>query len=80
MRIVKELNYKDCKITVYQWNGKFIIKLEQDNLEQTYKIREYDIAGEQSLNNLLDEEFMSHANRLFEEMKISLKNSMDRNE
>jgi hypothetical protein len=45
MRVIAELPHPDCKITLFSMNSKFIIKFEQSNLEQTYKIAEMDIVG-----------------------------------
>src|SRR5690606_39924556 len=43
MRTIAELPHPDCKITIFSMNQKFIIKIEQGSLEQSYKIPELDV-------------------------------------
>ena len=43
MKIIKEQTISRIKITVFQWNNKFLIKYEIPNLEQTYKIAESEV-------------------------------------
>lgn len=72
MRVVKEINHQACKITIFNWNGKYLIKLEQGDLEQTYKISEMDVIDVSDLDKLLDKEFISSAIERFKSMAISL--------
>lgn len=72
MRVVKEINNERCKITVFSWNAKYLIKLEQGDLEQTYKVDEMDILDENDLNEILSESFISEAIQRFKEMNESL--------
>jgi hypothetical protein len=46
MRVVGEIPHSDCKITIFSWNNRYLIKLEQGLLEQTFKVNEFDISGE----------------------------------
>lgn len=71
MRVVKEFNDKPCKVTVFSWNGKYLIKLEHHGLEQTFKVSEFDVL-EQELEELLNEEFMEQAMTRFDEMAQAL--------
>lgn len=72
MRLVREIANPDFKITVFSWNNRFLVKLEQGVLEQTFKIPEADVAGEEDLLSLLDAEFLQQANDRFMEMGHSL--------
>ena len=72
MRLVRELSHSDCKITIFSWNNRYLIKLEQGLLEQTFKIPETDIVTEEDLITLLDAEFLHQAGRRFEDMGQSL--------
>lgn len=72
MRILAELPHPECKITIFGMNQKFIIKLEQGNLEQSYKIAEADIiGGVNGVFELLDEEFLKQAVANFKAMRNS---------
>lgn len=46
--------------------------MEQGLLEQTFKIPEHDLSGEQDLDAILDAEFLHQASRRFLEMGQSL--------
>ena len=59
MRIVKEISHPGCKISIFSWNGKYLIKFEQGDLEQTYKIDETDLTGDDDLHNRLNESFIN---------------------
>ena len=71
MRLVRELAHPDCKITIFSWNNRYLIKLEQGTLEQTFKIPEMDITSEDDLVDLLDAEFLQQAGLRFQEMGYS---------
>lgn len=72
MRVVKEISHPECKITIYAWNNRYLIKLENGLLEQTFKIHEYDVSGEAELLEILDEEFIQQALTRFREMGQSI--------
>lgn len=78
MRVVVEIPHKECKITVFAWNNRYLIKLEQGLLEQTFKINEYDLAGESELFKIIDEPFIQEAIKRFEEMNSSLLQTLQR--
>ena len=75
MRVVREINDKPCKITVFSWNGKYLIKLEQGALEQTYKVSEMDVL-EAEIDEILSDEFIKEALTTFETMGASLGKSL----
>ena len=55
-------------------NQKFIVKIEQGTLEQTYKISEMDLTdGVNSVFELLDEEFLKTVGTRFAEMRKDYK-------
>ncbi len=68
MRIVGEISHPQCKITLYAWNNRYLVKLEQGYLEQTFKIDQYDLASEADLNAIVNEDFIQQALRRFDEM------------
>ncbi|GAA0885411.1 hypothetical protein GCM10009120_40100 [Sphingobacterium siyangense subsp. cladoniae] len=62
-------------------NQKFIIKFEQGNLEQSYKIAEMDIiGGVNGVFDLLDEEFLKSVIDQFASMRQSFNNAYSRYE
>lgn len=72
MRTVKEINHPACKITIFNWNGKYLIKLEQGDLEQTFKIDELDVLSPDDLDEVLNETFIADALQRFKSMSIAL--------
>jgi hypothetical protein len=68
MRIVGEIPHPQCKITLYAWNNRYLVKLEQGYLEQTFKIDQYDLTSEADLNAIVNEDFIQQALRRFDEM------------
>ena len=78
MRVVLEIPHRDCKITVFAWNNRYLIKLEQGLLEQTFKVNEYDLSGESELPKIIDEPFIQEAIRRFADMNASLQQALQR--
>ena len=72
MRLVREIPHPDCKITIFSWNNRYLIKLEQGLLEQTFKIPEMDVTGEEELLSVIDAEFLHQASDRFQYMGQSL--------
>jgi hypothetical protein len=74
MRVIKEFNLNQTiKGTLFGWNGKYIVKLENGNLEQTYKIPETDVTGITDIDSLLaNPDFLAKAEAIFSEMDSNL--------
>lgn len=68
MRVVKEIPHPRFKITVFSWNNKYIIKIEDSHLEQSFKIDATEIAGLDEIEAMLTEEFLLSALKRFAEM------------
>lgn len=78
MRVIADIPHPDCKITLFYWNSKYIIKLERGPLEQTYKVSEFDVTGEQDVRKLLDASFLADVMRRFAEMEGSFYQALSR--
>jgi hypothetical protein len=74
MRVIKEFTLsQSIKCTVFSWNGKYIIKLEMGNLEQTYKVSEMDVTGLADVDSLISSpEFCKKAEQIFQTMEQNL--------
>ncbi len=61
MRILAELPHPECKITLFNMNQKYIVKFEQGQLEQSYKLSELDLTGggANEIFQMMDEEFIA---------------------
>ncbi len=78
MRVIKEIAHPSCKITLFAWNNRYIIKVERGFFEQTFKLNEYDLNHEQEVVQLVDEEFVSQCIARFEQMAASLAQAQHR--
>lgn len=76
MRVVGEIPHPQCKITIFSWNNRYLIKLENGLLEQTFKINEYDIMQEADLTALLDRQFIAECLNRFQNMAKSLEDAL----
>ena len=76
MRVVNEIAHPDCKITIFSWNNRYLLKFELGLLEQTYKINQYDITAESELKTLVSEDFIQKVLILFGEMEKNLNDAM----
>ena len=68
MKIIRNISHPECNITVFQWNGKYIIKFETPSLEQTYKVSELDLLSEKDLEAVLSGDFIRKVLSRFDEM------------
>ena len=72
MRVVGEIPHPDCKITIFHWNNRYLIKLEAGLFEQTFKINEYDLDSEGDLRKIVSKDFIARAMNRFSDMSNSL--------
>jgi hypothetical protein len=79
MRIIAEIPHPDFKVSILNMNRKFIIKIEQGALEQTYKVTEMDLMdGVNSVFELLDDAFYKTVAARFTEMRKDWKETYNR--
>lgn len=72
MRTISEIHHPNCRITIFLWNQKYLVKFEQEGLEQTYKINQFDVAGEDELKKIINEDFIESVVKRFDEMRKEL--------
>lgn len=77
MRIIGEIPHPDCKITLFSWNNRYLIKIEQGLLEQTFKVDQFELTGEQDLISMVNEPFIAEALMRFKSMEKSLWEAMN---
>lgn len=53
MRIISEVSHPQCKITIFSWNNKYLIKFERGLIEQTYKVPEEEVRGDEDIKKLV---------------------------
>lgn len=72
MRIIGEIPHSQCKITLFHWNNRYLIKLEKGYLEQTFKVDQFELPAEGDLLKIVNEPFIQDALKRFESMDQSL--------
>ncbi|MBS7563304.1 hypothetical protein KHS38_02715 [Mucilaginibacter sp. Bleaf8] len=76
MRVIAEIPHAEFKVSILSMNNKFIIKIEQGALEQTYKIPDMDLTdGINSVFEILDEEFYKTVATRFADMRKDFKDA-----
>lgn len=69
MRVVAELPHPRFKVTVFSWNEKYIVKVEIDQYEQVYKIKEMDVNGLEEVKEMINDEFLDNCMQRFLTMR-----------
>ncbi|MGB3780718.1 MAG: hypothetical protein WA960_20305, partial [Tunicatimonas sp.] len=72
MLVIGEIPHPACKITLFSWNAKYLIKLERGLIEQTFKVPELEVTGDDDIKEMLKGDFLQEALRRFDEMDDSL--------
>ena len=84
MRHVADLPHPHVKITLLAWAGKYLLKLEQGPLEQTYKVAELDLSGaappDVEIRQVLDDEFVAAAVARFAAMHQDMRAAFARHD
>jgi len=79
MRVIAEIPHPEFKVSIFNMNRKFIIKIEQGALEQTYKVADSDLMdGVNSVFELLDEAFYLTVAARFTDMRKDWRESYNR--
>ncbi|MFD2203384.1 hypothetical protein [Shivajiella indica] len=68
MRVVKEFFKEEIRISIFNWNNKFILKFEFGPMEQTFKIPEIDVLDENDLDGFCEGWFFEEVKSRFKEM------------
>ena len=78
MRVIGEIPHPVMKITIFYMNQKYLIKFENNGLEQIYKISEFDymVNSLDDIYKVVTEDFIHRVLSLFAEMQKSLSESL----
>ncbi|MFY7991128.1 MAG: hypothetical protein ACOVO3_10350 [Fluviicola sp.] len=69
MRIVAEIPHPRYKIQIHSYNGKYMVKIELGQFEQTYKIAETDVMSLDEVKNMITPELLTNALQRFIAMR-----------
>tara|TARA_B100000287_G_C20661104_1_gene790175 strand:+ start:1496 stop:1726 length:231 start_codon:yes stop_codon:yes gene_type:complete len=73
MRIVSNLFKDDIKISIFDYDLKYVIKFEFNRLEQTYKVDKFEYRNLSELEKKINSHFLENIKKRFHKMSIDLK-------
>lgn len=76
MRVLREFTKEDIRISIFNWNNKYLMKFELGPMEQTFKVPELDVLVEADLEGFCEGEFFEQVKERFKEMGQSLQNQL----
>lgn len=69
MRLIKDIPHERYKIQLFHYNGKYIVKIELGQFEQSFKIGETDVHSMEDVEKMLSPELLSNCLGRFIEMR-----------
>jgi len=73
MRLIKTLFIEDIKITIFDFDLKYVIKFENYRLEQTFKLDKLEFNGLDDLERKINSDIIKSIKNRFSDMKSDLK-------
>jgi len=69
VRLIKDIPHEKYKIQLFQYNGKYILKIELGQFEQTYKIGDTDVYGVEDVEKMITPQLLKNSLNRFVEMR-----------
>ena len=69
MRLIKEIPHEHYRITVHNYNTKYLLKIELGQFEQVFKIGETDVMSLDELENMMTPQLLSNCLTRFIQMR-----------
>lgn len=69
MRLIKDIPHERYKIQLLHYNGKYIVKIELGQFEQSFKIGELDVLSMEDVEKMISPELLSNCLKRFVEMR-----------
>jgi hypothetical protein len=69
LRLVKDIPHERYKIQIFQYNSKYILKIELGQFEQIFKIGETDVEGLSEVENMITQDLLKNSLTRFIEMR-----------
>jgi len=77
MRLVAEIPHDRYKISIFNYNQKFVIKIELGQFEQIFKIGELDVTSIDDVKNMITPELLSNCLQRFIQMRSDWENGFN---
>jgi hypothetical protein len=72
MRVVKSYVCKDINVNIFEYNLKYLIKFEYQDMEQTYKVDMLEVRGVDDVINKIDSSYIEVITENFKVMREQL--------
>lgn len=69
MRVIDEIPHERFKIQIFNYNSKYIVKIELGQFEQSYKIGEIDVMGLNDVKGMVNQDFLRGCLKRFVTMR-----------
>lgn len=69
MRLVADIPHERYKIQVFNYNTKYIVKIELSQFEQTFKISETDVNGLEDVKKMITNQLLNNSLERFVSMR-----------
>jgi hypothetical protein len=78
MRVIAEIPHPSCKVSVFYMNQKYIIKIEQGNVEIGYKISEIDyvVSGLEAVISIIEKDLLTDSLPVLDTLKETLSKAL----
>ena len=78
MRLIKEIPHERYRISVHNYNAKYLVKIELGQFEQTFKIGETDVQSLEDLEGMLNPQLLSNCLQRFIQMREDWENAFNK--
>jgi hypothetical protein len=69
VRVIAEVPHERYKIQIFNYNSKYIVKVELGQFEQVFKIGELDVNGIEDIQSMVTEELLENCLQRFISMR-----------
>lgn len=69
MRVIADVPHPRFKIQIFSYNGKFLLKIELGQFEQTFKVSETDVNGVEDIKRMVTTELLTNCLHRFIQMR-----------
>ncbi|MBM3451845.1 MAG: hypothetical protein FJX84_01755 [Bacteroidetes bacterium] len=77
MRLIKEIPHERYRISIHNYNEKYLIKIELGQFEQTFKISEIDVQSLEDLERMVTSTLLSNCLHRFVQMREDWENAFN---
>ncbi len=75
VRVIAEIPHERYKIQIFNYNSKYIVKVELGQFEQVFKIGELDVNGIEEIQSMVTDELLENCLQRFISMRADWENS-----